>query len=129
MEWFQRARDRMNIRMPDSTPFHMKVTFQAFPGMELLPENQKSELVTGDGICEETWLAPHKWRREGRGWLTSCRGVGVGAGTGKMQASSEYEPMSRPHATGMRCSDPIPRNLVSRESNTKVHIEFGPSTA
>lgn len=36
MEWFLRANDRMSLRMPGSAPFHMKVTFHAFPGEEML---------------------------------------------------------------------------------------------
>ncbi len=113
MEWFQRARDRMNIRMPGDAPFHMKVTFQASPGMEFLAENQKSQFVTGDGTYEETWLAPHKWRREVK--LADYHAVEVESDQGrKMQASSEYEPI-RVLMLLNALLNPIPRNLVSRE--------------
>jgi hypothetical protein len=113
IEWFQRARDRMNIRMPGDAPFHMKVTFQALPGMEFLAENQKSQFVTGGGTYEETWLAPHKWRREVT--LADYHGVEVESDQGrKMQASSEYEPI-RVLMLLNALLNPIPRNLVSRE--------------
>jgi hypothetical protein len=48
----------MNLRMPGCTPFHMRVTFHALPGIELLGPKERSSILTGDGIYEETWLAP-----------------------------------------------------------------------
>jgi hypothetical protein len=89
--WFQRASDRLNLRTFDAAPFHMKVTFTALPGLELLPKNQKPEIITGDGTYEETWLAPHHWRREVT--LGDYHAVEVESQKGrKMQASSDYEP-------------------------------------
>jgi hypothetical protein len=89
--WFQRASDRMNLRTFDGAPFHMKVTFTALPGLELLPKNKKPQIITGDGTYEETWLAPHHWRREVT--LGDYHAVEVESQKGrKMQASSDYEP-------------------------------------
>jgi hypothetical protein len=68
MVWFQRAGEQRNLRLPGSTPFHLKVTFRAFPGLELLPPG-KEQILTGDGVYEETWLSPYEWRRAG---LTRC---------------------------------------------------------
>lgn len=62
-EWFQRAADQMNLRAFGSAPFHMKVTFHAFPGI-VLSNEQSDQIISGDGTYEETWVAPHKWRRE-----------------------------------------------------------------
>lgn len=45
--WFQRASDLMNLRMPGSAPFHMKVVFHALPGIEM---TKKPQIVIGDGI-------------------------------------------------------------------------------
>jgi len=88
--WFERASDQMNLRTLGSAPFHMKVKFHAFPGLELLPP-EKSEIVTGDGVYEETWLSPEQWRREVT--LGSYRAVETHTDkVRKMQASSDYEP-------------------------------------
>jgi len=112
VEWFLRASERMNLRMPGSRPFHMKVTFHAFPGIELLPA-KKAEIITGDGTYEETWLAPHKWRREVA--LAGYRAVEVESEKGrKMQASSDYEP-SRVLMLLDALLTPVPRNLASEE--------------
>jgi hypothetical protein len=112
IEWFLRASERMNLRMPGSAPFHMKVTFHAFPGIELLPP-KKSEIVTGDGTYEETWLAPHTWRREVA--LAGYHAVEVESEKGrKMQASSDYEP-SRVLMLLNALLAPIPRNFASQE--------------
>jgi hypothetical protein len=113
MEWFARARDNMNLRVPGSAPFHIKVTFHAFPGVELRDEKSKPEIVTGDGTYEEIWLAPHQWRREVS--LADYHAIEVQSELArKMQASSDYEP-SRVLMLLSRILDPIPRNLVSRE--------------
>ena len=113
MEWFQRASDSMNLRMPGSVPFHMKVRFHAFPGIELLLGKEKSELITGDGIYDEVWLAPHEWRREVS--LASYHAIEVDSnGVRKMQASSDHEP-SRVLMLLSAVLDPIPRNFSSKE--------------
>jgi hypothetical protein len=88
--WLTRANDKMNLRMPGAAPFHMKVAFHALPGMEMLPKG-KTQILTGDGVYEETWLAPHEWRREvalGSYHATESQINGVR----KMQASSDYVP-------------------------------------
>lgn len=113
MEWFQRTSDRMSLRMPGSSPFHMKVTFHAFPGKEFLSKREAPQIVTGDGLYEETWIAPHQWRRELS--LAEYHAVEVESEKGrKMQASSEHEP-SRVHMLLAALLAPIPRNFISRE--------------
>ena len=112
MGWFLRASERMNLRMPGASPFHMKVTFHAFPGEEFLPQG-KSEILTGDGIYEETWLAPRKWRREVT--LAGYHAVEADSDKGrKMLASSGYEP-SRVLMLLNALLEPIPRNFASIE--------------
>jgi len=64
IEWFQLAKEQMDLRMPGSASFRMKVTFHAFPGVEFLNLKEKPQIVNGDGLYEETWLSPHEWRRE-----------------------------------------------------------------
>src|SRR5271170_6463978 len=89
--WFQRASDQMNLRVFGAAPFHMKVVFTALPGLELLDKKKKPQIITGDGVYEETWIAPHHWRREVS--LGSYHAVEVESQAGrKMQASSDYEP-------------------------------------
>jgi hypothetical protein len=89
--WFERASEQLNLRALGSAPFHMKVSFHAFPGVELLPAKEKSEFAIGDGIYEETWLSPQQWRREVT--LGSYHAVETHSDrVRKMQASSEYEP-------------------------------------
>ena len=112
-DWFQHASDRMNLRMPGTSPFHMKVTFHAFPGVELLGVKEKSDFVSGDGVYEETWLTPHQWRREVT--LAGYHAVEEDSGgTRKMQASSDYEP-SRVFMLLDALYNPVPRNLVSKD--------------
>jgi hypothetical protein len=106
--WFQRASDQMNLRMPGSAPFHMKVAFHAFPGVELI---KKPQILTGDGVYEETWLSPRQWRREVT--LGSYHAIEVQSDrVRKMQASSDYEP-SRVLMLLEGLLNPIPRNYVS----------------
>lgn len=45
-DWFRRADELTNIRMPGSQPFHMKVKFHAYPGMDFT-EPGKSPIMTG----------------------------------------------------------------------------------
>ena len=113
IEWFQRARDKMNLRLPGCTPFHMKVTFHALPGVELLDRGKKSDIVTGDGVYEETWVDPNHWRRHVA--LAAYDAVEVESDNGrKMQANSDYEP-SRVLMLINALVYPIPRNFASRE--------------
>ncbi len=113
IEWFQRANDQMNIRMPGSAPFHMTVKFRAFPGEELLGMKEKSQIIVGDGVYEEIWLAPHHWRREVT--FGSYHAVEVETGQGrKIQASSGYEP-SRVLTLLWALLYPVTRDAASRE--------------
>jgi hypothetical protein len=89
------------------------VKFHATPGIELLAIGEKSRLITGDGIYEETWLAPHEWRREVT--LANYHAVEVDhAGVRKMQANSDYEP-SRVLMLMEALLNPISRSLLSRD--------------
>ena len=112
MDWFVRARDQMNLRMPGAKPFHMKVRFHAFPGMEFKGMKEKSDIITGDGTYEETWVSANQWRREV--WLKEYHAVEVESDKGrKMKADSDYEP-SRVITLLDTLYNPIPRNLVSK---------------
>jgi hypothetical protein len=115
MEWLQRASDQMNLRMPGSAPFHMKVSFHAFPGEEVLGPKEKPQIQTGDGVYEETWLAPHWWRREVT--LAGYHAIEVDSKGGrKMQASSDYEP-SRVLMLLTALLHPIPQELLSEDAD------------
>jgi hypothetical protein len=113
LEWFARASDQMNIRLPGSAPFHMKVTFQALPGLEYTRKGEKPEMITGDGVYEETWLAPHQWRREVT--LAGYHATEVESDRGRrFQASTDNEP-SRVMMLMNALLEPVPRDLSSRE--------------
>lgn len=113
MGWFARASDRMAIRMPGSAPFHLQVTFHAYPGEELLGPKEAPQVITGNGTYDELWLSPHKWRREVI--FAGYHAVEVESENGrKMQASSDYEP-SRVLMLLNALLEPIPRNTVTRE--------------
>jgi hypothetical protein len=88
--WFQRAAEQMDLRAFGASPFHMKVIFHAFPGI-VLSDKPADQIISGDGTYEETWAAPHEWRREVT--FGSYHAVEVESQAGrKMQASSDYEP-------------------------------------
>jgi len=124
-EWFQRANDQTNLRATGSTPFHMKVTFHALPGL-VLDKEESSQIISGDGTYEETWVAPKRWRREVT--LGSYHAIEVQSETvRKMQASSDYEP-SRVLMLLEALLYPIPRDLSSpllSEGHPKWKIENG----
>ena len=108
----RRAYDLTDIRAPGSVPFTMKVTFHGYPGIDFAKKHQPG-IITGDGSYEETWISPHKWRRE----ITypGYHAVEVFSdGVRKYQASSDYEP-SRVLMMLTALFYPIPRNLVSPE--------------
>jgi hypothetical protein len=110
--WFRRADKITNIRMLGSVPFHMRVTFHAFPGTDFAPKG-KSTIQTGDGVYEETWLSPETWRREVV--FGPYRAVEVRAnGVRKFQSNSEYEP-SRVVMLLRGLLLPIPRYVVEPE--------------
>jgi hypothetical protein len=113
--WFERASDQMNLRTPGSAPFHMKVKFHAFPGVELLPPG-KSEIVAGDGLYEETWISPQQWRREVT--LGSYHAVEThNDRVRKIQVSSDYEP-SRVVMLMEALLSPIARYALSPDLQT-----------
>ncbi len=113
IEWFSRANDQLNIRMPGSASFHMKVSFHALPGIEYLGKGEEPKIITGDGIYEETWVAPHHWRREVT--FANYHAIEVESDHGrKMRTSTDYEP-SRVMMLLSGLLDPVPRHLISRE--------------
>lgn len=119
IDWFRRADELTNIRLPDSPPFHMKATFQAYPGVDFA-EPGKSTIQTGGGTYEETWVAPNQWRREvsfGNYHAVEIRADGVR----KFDASSEYEP-SRVMMLMSALLVPVPRSLVEPElDESRLH--------
>jgi len=127
-EWFERASALTNIREPGSPPFHMKVIFHAYPGMDFSKKGKPS-IITGDGTYEETWVSPETWRREID--FTGYHAVEVRAGgVRKYSADSDYEP-SRVLMMLDALFYPVPINLFSPEygdshENWKVeHLTAG----
>ena len=119
-EWFQRAAEQMNLRAFGSAPFHMKVTFRAFPGI-VLNDKESDQIISGDGTYEETWVKPHEWRREVT--FGSYHAVEVESQTGrKMHASSDYEP-SRVLMLLEELLYPIPR-WVSSPLRAAQHLHW-----
>jgi hypothetical protein len=111
--WFVQASERMTLRMPGATPFHLHADFQANPGRELLGPSQKSSIITGHGTYDEVWIEPHEWRREVT--LGEYHAIEIEAnGTRKMQASSDYEP-SRVVMLLDALITPIPRYFTSKD--------------
>jgi hypothetical protein len=109
---FEHASAIMNLRSPGAAPFHMQVTFHAYPGMDFAKKG-KSSIITGDGSYEEMWLSPEKWRREVR--FTGYHAVEVRAnGVRKYQADSDYEP-SRVLMMLDALLYPVPMNWFSPE--------------
>lgn len=116
IEWFRRANDLMNPRTLGSSPFRMKVVIHAFPGLEL--KKKQPEIVSGDGIYEETWLDPHQWRREVT--LGSYHAIEVESAQGrKMQASADYEP-SRVLSLLTELYNPIGQGALTTEYKDMV---------
>lgn len=110
--WLAHAHDLMDIRTPGAPPFHLKVVFHAAPGMDF-SKKSKPSIITGDGTYEETWLAPHRWRREVT--FPQYHAVEVEAnGVRKYQADSDYEP-SRVLMMLDALLYPIPLNWFSPE--------------
>lgn len=103
----------------------MKVVFHALPGM-VLSNKESEQIIAGDGIYEETWVAQHKWRREVT--FGSYHAIEAESESGrKMQASSDYEP-SRVLMLLEAVLYPIPRDLVSPslgEGHIRWKIENG----
>jgi hypothetical protein len=90
MNWFARAKEQVDLRSPGSAPFHLVVKFHAYPGLELLPP-EKAEILTGEGLYEETWLGPYQWRREVT--LGAYHAIEAdGDHVRKMQATSDFVP-------------------------------------
>lgn len=110
--WFIRARDLFNLRAPDAAPFHMRVQFHAYPGIEV---QKKTEIVAGDGTYDEVWMSPRQWRREVT--LNGYHAVEVQSERQRrMQATSDYEP-SRVLMLMEALLDPVPRNLIEPDLN------------
>jgi len=99
VDWLRRADDEMNIRLPGSRPFRLRATFHAYPGLDFAKPG-KSEIITGDGTYEETWLSPERWRREvtfGSYHAVEIRADGMRtfqttSGMRTFQTTSDYEP-------------------------------------
>jgi hypothetical protein len=89
MVWFERANDRVNLRMAGAAPFHLSVRFHAYPGLEFI--KGKPTILSGDGIYEETWLSLHEWEREINFAGYHALEIQSG-GVRKMEATSDYEP-------------------------------------
>lgn len=112
IDLFRQADNLTNIRMPGSAPFHMKVTFHAFPGIDFSKPG-KSTIVTGDGTYDEIWISPETWRREVT--LDTYHAVEIRAdGVRKFQATSDYEPSRIMMLLGALL-DPIPRAVLEPE--------------
>jgi hypothetical protein len=112
LEYFRRAKDLMNLRLPGSQPFSMRVLFQAYPGMDLTPPG-KSTILAGHGVYQETWVSPEEWRREVT--LGSYHAVEIRAGGKRtFQATSSYEPSRVMMLLGTVLT-PIPRFLLEPE--------------
>lgn len=118
----------MTLRMPGSAPFHLRVTFHANAGEEMLGMKEKSYFITGDGVYDEIWLEPHKWRREVT--LSSYHAIETETGgLRRMQTSSDYEP-SRIWMLLDSLYNPIPRVFTTKQfhdgSGWKVeHVSSG----
>ena len=120
--WLKRANGLTDIRMPGSPPFHMKVTFHAFTGMDFAKKD-KPTIIIGDGTYEETWFSPEKWRREIN--FTGYHAVEVRAnGSRKYKADSDYD--YEPSRVLMMLDAllyPVPRNFFSPEF-TESHADW-----
>jgi hypothetical protein len=120
LDWFRSADNLTNIRMPGSAPFHMKVAFHGYPGIDFAPKG-KSTIMTGDGVYEETWVLPEMWRREvtyGAYHAVEVRADGVR----KFQANSDYEP-SRVLMMLRGLLTPIPRLTLEPELDD-LHLKW-----
>lgn len=51
LDYFRRADDLTNIRLPGSAAFHMRVTFHAYPGIDFAAPG-KSDILSGDGTYD-----------------------------------------------------------------------------
>jgi hypothetical protein len=120
--WLERAAEQMNLRLPGAAPFHLKIAFHAFPGIEMLASKEKSEIVTGGGTYEESWVSPHQWRREVT--LADYHAIEVESQNGrKMQASSDYIP-SRVLRLMWALFEPVPRQFFSQEFRTMKGVKL-----
>lgn len=90
MDWLRRAADLMDIRRAGAAAFHLRAAFHAYQGIDFSPPGQ-STMIIGNGLYEEWWASPEKWRREVT--LGSYHAVEVtDGGVRKFQASADYEP-------------------------------------
>ncbi|HEY6447114.1 MAG TPA: hypothetical protein VIY53_11685 [Acidobacteriaceae bacterium] len=131
LDFFRRADDLTNIRLPGMAPFHMKVTFHAYPAYDFNRPDRKSGssslsptpvpghpfILAGDGTYEENWVTPEEWRREVT--FGSYHAIEVRAhGVRKFLASSDYEP-SRVAMLLRALFNPIPRFVLEQEADTR----------
>jgi hypothetical protein len=94
----------------------------------VLGPKEKPQILTGDGVYEETWLAPNQWRREVT--FGAYHAVEVESGKArKMQASSGYEP-SRVLMLLDALYEPVPRWLLPADSTAYLDKRWsiGPVT-
>jgi len=112
LDWFRRADKLTNLRLPGSQPFSMRVTFQAWPGIDFTTPGH-SPILTGPGVYQESWVSPEEWRREVT--LGSYHAVEIRAsGKRTFQASSSYEP-GRVMMLLKALLTPIPRSVLEPE--------------
>jgi hypothetical protein len=57
LDWFRRADNLTNIRLPESPPFRIEVVFQAFPGYDFTKPG-KSTIVTGAARMKKPGFRP-----------------------------------------------------------------------
>lgn len=119
-DWFRRADDLTNIRALGAAPFHLKVTFHAYPGIDFAQPG-KSPIQTGDGTYEEWWMTPKRWRREVT--FGGYHAVEVFDVVRKFQASSDYEP-TRVLMLLRALAYPIPRYLIEPELEEETVVPW-----
>ena len=127
VDWFRRADSLTNLRLPGSAPFHLKVAFHAYPGIDYAVHRQ-SPILNGDGVYEETWLSPETWRREVT--LGEYHAVEIRSGGRRtFHASSDYEPSRVMMLLGALLA-PIPRSILEPEINEEqIHLKTEHLTA
>jgi len=112
IDYFRHADNLTNLRLPGAEPFSMRVTFQAYPGVDFTRSGH-SPILTGQGVYQETWISPTEWRREVT--LGSYHAVEIrAAGKRTFQASSSYEP-TRVMMLLSALLAPIPRSILEPE--------------
>lgn len=119
-DYFRRADALTNIRAFGAQPFHMKVAFHAYPGIDFAQPG-KSPIQTGDGAYEEWWITPKHWRREVT--FGSYHAIEVFDVVRKFKATSDYEP-TRVLMLLRALLYPIPRYLIEPELEDEAGIPW-----